>query len=387
MITVRRLPPLDPAFPRPRLIPGPTPRVLAMVSLVGANVIWGGSAVASKAALTHLPPLTLACLRVGVALVVLRAVLAMTGNAPASGRGPALLGLTGVALFCASQNLGLRYSSAGTTALLNGAIPVLTALLAALFLAERQGNRRIAGLAVSFAGIAVIVLHGPGGTVGASALGNVLPLASAVSFAAYAVLGRRVFAGANALAVVAGSTRYGLLFLLPGAVVELVMGKVGPVTLEDMALVLYLGAGCSALAFVLGGYGMAALEAGHAAAFGNLKPLVGVALAVLLLGERLAADQFLGGALVLTGVAITSWAPGRFGRTVRPWFRTTRFRRTFITLAYQRPQGGTVPGCVHTCSFTVTRPPRSHASPGEGQRGWTTKRCGPMGPPGARTTS
>jgi len=201
-----------------------------MVSLVGANVIWGGSAVASKAALTHLPPLTLACLRVGVALVVLRAVLAMTGNAPASGRGPALLGLTGVALFCASQNLGLRYSSAGTTALLNGAIPVLTALLAALFLAERQGSRRLAGLAVSFAGIAVIVLHGPGGAVGASALGNLLPLASAVSFAAYAVLGRRVFSGANALAVVAGSTRYGLLFLLPGAVLELATAGIGPVT-------------------------------------------------------------------------------------------------------------------------------------------------------------
>ena len=306
MITVRHLPSASPAFSLSQSIRLPSPRALAMLALAGANVIWGGSAVASKAALTHLPPLTLACLRVGIALVVLRALLAMTGNTPATGRGPALLGLTGVALFCASQNLGLRYSSAGTTALLSGAIPVLTALLAAFFLAERQGNRRLAGLAVSFAGIAVIVLHGPGGSFGAAALGNLLPLASAVSFAAYAVLGRRVFAGANALAVVAGSTRYGLLFLLPGAIVELITTGIGPVTARDLTLILYLGAGCSALAFVLGGYGMARLEAGHAAAFGNLKPLVGVTLAVALLGERMTADQLLGGTLVLAGVAIAN---------------------------------------------------------------------------------
>lgn len=306
MFTVRQSRPFSPAF-----TPWPhtsirSPRVLAVLALAAANAIWGGSAVASKAALTHLPPLTLACLRVAIAFAVLWVLLAMTGRKPATGRGPALLGLTGVALFCASQNLGLRYGSAGTTALINGAIPVLTALLAALFLRERTGGRRLAGLTVSFAGIAVLVVRGSGSSAGAAVLGNLLPLASAVGFAAYAVLGRRVFEGGNALAVVAGSTRYGLLFLLPGGAIELATTGPGRVSAGDAAMLLYLGAGCSALAFVLAGYGMAVLEAGHAAAFGNLKPLVGVALAVALIGERVTASQLFGGALVLLGVGIAS---------------------------------------------------------------------------------
>lgn len=226
-----------------------------------------------------------------------------------------MLGLTGVAVFCASQNLGLRYATASTTALLNGAIPVLTALLAAAFLGERFGGRRLAGSLVALAGIVTLVLRGSGASPGATALGNLLPLASAVSFATYAVLGRRVFVGGNTLAVVAGSVRYGLLFLLPGAVPELATGGLGPVTARDGMLLLYLGAGCSALAFVLGGYGLAHLEAGHGAAFGNLKPLIGVTLAVTLLGEPMTGGQLGGGVLVLLGLLFL-W-PGRM-RPSRP---------------------------------------------------------------------
>ncbi len=280
----------------------PIPRVLAGAAMIAANVAWGGSAVVSKAALASIPPMSLALLRVAVGFAILRLLLGKTGGRPATGRDPALLGLIGVALFCATQNLGLRYASAGTTALLNGAIPVLTLLLAALFLGEQVAGWRLAGLMVSFTGIVLLVLAGPGGPSGAPAIGNLLPLMSAVSFAGYAVLGRRSFSAGDALSLVAGSTRYGLFLLLPGALIEVIRGDVGIPTAEAGLLVLYLGAGCSALAFVFCGYGLARMEAGHAATFGNLKPVVGIALAVILLHEPLSIGQVIGGTLVLLGV-------------------------------------------------------------------------------------
>lgn len=283
----------------------PSP-ALAVLALVLANVAWGGSAVASKAALDTVPPIALAVLRVALAYALLRALLARTGGVPATGRGPALLGLTGVALFCLTQNLGLRYATAGTTALLNGAIPVLTLVLAALFLGEQVTGWRLAGLLTSFTGIVLLVLSGSGGTFSAAALGNLLPLASAVSFAGYAVLGRRYFGVGGALAIVAGSTRYGLLLLLPFAGIEALTTGVAQPGPSDWVLMLYLGAGCSALAFLLCGYALARMEAGHAATFGNLKPLVGIALAVTLLSEPVSLDQLGGGALVLLGVIVAT---------------------------------------------------------------------------------
>ena len=273
-----------------RVLP-PSSQILPLLALVGANALWGASAVASKPVVAHVPPLTAACLRVAIALIVLLPLVARTGGRPARGRAPALLGLTGVALFCLCQNVGLRYASAATTALLNGGIPILTAILAARLLGERLGGRGVAGVLVSGGGVAAIVLLGPGATFGAATLGSLLPLAGAVSFAAYTVLGRRTFAVGHTVAIVAGSTRYGLLFLLPGAGLELTTGELGPLTLSDVLLLLYLGVGCSALAFVLCGYGLARLEATQGAVCGNLKPLVGVGLAMGLLGESLTPGQ------------------------------------------------------------------------------------------------
>ena len=284
----------------------PAPPSLAALALLAANALWGASAVASKALLPHRPPLTLACLRLAVAVAVLLPPLARAGLRPTRDRPTALLGLTGLALFCLCQTLGLLYACAATTALINGGIPDLTALLATLLLKERLGGWRLAGLLVSGGGVAAIVLLGPGATFSASLLGTLLPLASAVSFAVYAVLGRRTFDTGNALPVVAGSTRYGLFFLLPGAGLELATVGVGPLTLQDLLLLLYLGVGCSALAFVLCGYGLARLKAGQGAVFGNLKPLVGVVLAILLLGESLSGGQLAGGALILVGVVLAS---------------------------------------------------------------------------------
>jgi drug/metabolite transporter (DMT)-like permease len=158
---------------------------------------------------------------------------------------------------------------------------------------------------LSLAGVAVIVFRGSGG-VGVAGPDSLLPLASAVSFAAYAVVGRRTFAADNALAVVAGSTRYGFLFLLPGAGIELATMGMRPLSVSSTVLLLYLGVGCSALAFVLCGYGLAHLDAGQGAVFGNLKPIVGIVLAVILLGESLTAGQVVGGGLVLLGVVLAS---------------------------------------------------------------------------------
>ena len=315
----------------------PSPRTLAVLALVGANAIWGGSAVASKAVLSHLPPLTLACLRVAIALAVLAPLVAHDGGRPTRGYPTALLGLTGVALFCVFQNVGLRDASAANTALINGGIPVLTALLAAVLLGERLGGRRLAGLLVSGGGVAAIVLLGTGATLGASSLGNLLAVAGAVSFAVYAVLGRRTFDAGNALAIVAGSTRYGLLFLLPGAGLELATVGVGPLTMSDVLLLLYLGVGCSALAFVLCGYGLARLDAGQGAVFGNLKPVVGVMLAVALLGESLTPGQLGGGALVLLGVGLASGRPSpeQADMPGRSWTLTRRISSLYRPVAYQ----------------------------------------------------
>lgn len=307
-MSIPALPMTDRAHARP-LAWGFTlqPRLLAILALFSANVIWAGSAVASKATLAHMQPLTMTSLRAAIAVVILTTLLRLRGVPVATGRIPALLGIMGVGLFGACQNVGLLFADATTTALLGAATPILTMALAVPMLGERLSGFQVTGMTIAFAGVGLIVLLGTGSMQGAAALANVLPLASAICFAAYNVIGRTAFRRENTLALVAGGARYGLLFLLPFTAFELTMTQPGAFSVQDVALLVYLGAGCSVVAFLLSGYGLSHMEAGHSGIYGNLKPVVGVILATTLLGEPLRMVQVGGGALVLLGIGIASW--------------------------------------------------------------------------------
>jgi drug/metabolite transporter (DMT)-like permease len=286
----------------------PAARVQAVLALILANVIWGTTFVATKPMLDRVPPLTIATGRFAVALLVLLPLVWRAGGRPVLGRNTALLGFTGVFLLYLTQNVGLDYTSATNGALIHGGIPVLTALLALPFLGERLDRRRLGGIVASMAGVAAVVLLGSGG-MGGSALGDALLLVSALALAGYLVLGRRAFPTGGSLEIVAGVACFGLLFLLPASAVELTVRGMARPTGGDLLGLLYLGAVASALAFVLWAHGLRHLEAGQAAVFANLTPLVGVAVAALLLGERVSAVQLGGGLLILGGVWLTTRRP------------------------------------------------------------------------------
>jgi drug/metabolite transporter (DMT)-like permease len=279
-----------------------------MVALVLASVLWGTADVAGKLALVTVPPATLAALRFGVALAILWPLARRAGGQRVPARVTAPLGLLGVALTFLLQNLGLDRTAAANASLLQGAAPVVTLMLAAAVLGERLGGRRLAAVGTAVVGVAAVTLPGDGG-VRAPGLGDALVLASTGCFAAFVVLGRRAFPVYGTLPVLAGMAAWGTAALLPAAAVELWLSRPAAIGPGEAALVLYLGAGCSALTYGLWGYALRHLEAGRAATFDALIPVVGVASAVLVLREAPLAWHLAGGALVVAGVWLAVCEP------------------------------------------------------------------------------
>ncbi len=288
--------------PSPRsLLPRSSP-ALAVLALTLATALWGTSFVAAKALLVDLPPVTLAFLRFALAGALLVPAAHLSGHRPLRGPRSALLGLSGVTLFFLFQNAGLRHASAAdATLILGGGLPALTALFGAGFLAERPSWRQLAGLACSLGGVASVALASGAGGAGANLRGNGLLVLAAISYAAYTVLGQQLFGGPRLLAVLAGSTCYGLLFLSPGVAVELATVEATWPGLQGLLLLLYLGGACSALAFALWAYSLRHLTVTQVAVVGNIELPIGVAAAALLLGEGLGSGQLVGGGLVLLG--------------------------------------------------------------------------------------
>jgi drug/metabolite transporter (DMT)-like permease len=281
---------------------GIAPRTWAILALLAANVIWGTTFVATKAILDRVPPITVATGRFAIALLVLLLLLAASKRRPILSRTTAVMGFVGILLVYVCQNVGLSYTGAANGALIHGGIPVFTMFIAAPLLGERLSRGRLAGLVLSLMGVTMVVLRDAREQLGVSVIGDGLVLLSALGLATYLVLGRRVFGGERQLELVAGVTVFGLLFLLPVTGMELATKGMEGLTQADVLGLLYLGAVASALAFMFWAYGLRHLEAGQAAVFANLNPLIGVIAAAIVLHEAISWIQLAGGLLILGGV-------------------------------------------------------------------------------------
>lgn len=270
----------------------------------------------TKVAMVDIHPVQLACLRFLIAGVLLSALARLTGARPDLGSRSAVLGLTGVALFIGIQNLGLQNArAADATIVIGGALPVAAALLGLLFLGEQLQPVRLLGLLCSLTGIALVSMAMQGGEASSHA-GLALLLLAAISGAAYATIGRKSYQTRSLLPLLAGCAIYGSLFLTPLAILEAYVAGAPFLHLQSLGMLLYLGAGCSALGFVLWAFGLRHLTALQSALICNLELPVGLATAALL-GERLQGEALAGGLLVVLGatLAVARWPIRAIART------------------------------------------------------------------------
>jgi drug/metabolite transporter (DMT)-like permease len=283
-------------------------RVAPVLALTLSRLIWVTADVATKMAIHAIPPITLATIRFLIAILAIGCLAKRRGVAMAPARVTAPLGLIGVALTFLLQNLGLARTAATNASLLQGAVPCLTLVLAALFLGERLGRRRLAAIAAVMLGVAAITLSS-GDSLRMPGLGDALVFASTGCFAAFIVLGRRAFPTYGTLPVLFGMTAWGAAALVPMAGLELAFMHPAGVGLRHIGLVLYLGAGCSALTYGLWGFALCHLEATRAAPFDALIPVIGTVTAVLVLRESPTIWHLMGGVLVIAGIWLTMREP------------------------------------------------------------------------------
>jgi len=129
----------------------------ALLAMVLATLLWGGTFVAIRDAVADVPPALLVSTRFLGAGVLFALVLLVRRRLPARRdvAGGALSGLLMVGGYFL-QAVGLRSTSAGSSAFLTCAGTLLAAFWAWLLLRERPGVRLTLGLALALAGAALL---------------------------------------------------------------------------------------------------------------------------------------------------------------------------------------------------------------------------------------
>ncbi len=284
----------------------------AMIALV---IFWGLAFVAIKQALVHMSWITLTFLRFAAADVCFGAYLLARPEA----RVPierkdwptlallAFFGFTGYHLFL---NLGETdpNTSAGTAALIIASAPAFIAVLAVPLLKERLRPVRAAGIALAFAGLAVMVaLANPGSEYSFRvSTGALAILPPALFTALYAVLGKGYLRRYKPFVFVAWTLFLGTLLTVP--LVLITSGEFVS-DLQTMGWagfwpVLYLGVFPTFIAYGIWFRGLERMPAAAAGAYVYLSTLVAVVGGIAILGETITGAGLLGGGMVIVGVVL-----------------------------------------------------------------------------------
>lgn len=285
----------------------PRPGKLALAFwLLMMLVLWSGNYVAGKIALRTLDPVTLTCLRLQLAAFIMLAIyFSRRERQPLklADAWPFLyLGFLGVIVNQGLFTVGLNYTTSDHSAVIIAVGPIIILLLARALKLEAFTAAKIVGMSISFVG--VYLLETEQGSPAHSPLlfGDLITLGGVIGFSAYAVLGKRVAAQYDAIAMNTFNCVAAALLLLPVTIRQCIHLDWHSVAWSGWLGMAYMAVGSSVAAYTIFYWVLRYMTASRVGAVSYFQPVVVILLSMAFLGERPSRMLLEGTALVLVGV-------------------------------------------------------------------------------------
>jgi drug/metabolite transporter (DMT)-like permease len=277
--------------------------------LLVLSLIWGGSFLFVGLAVHEIAPLSLVLVRVALAAAMLwplllarRERLVLPPGAPLAFLVLALLNnVVPFTLFVWAQ----QTIPSGLASILNATTPIWGVIVAHLFTADEKATpARVAGVALGFAGVAVMIGAGLLGQLVRDALGQLACLAATLCYALAGVHARRFKAmGVTPVAVATGQLTASALVILPLVLLFEPPWRAAAPSFHAWAAMIGLALLCTSLAYILYFRLIASAGATNALLVTFLIPIPAILLGALVLHERLEPRHFAGMALIGAGLA------------------------------------------------------------------------------------
>ena len=279
---------------------------LALLLLLGA--IWGTSFLFIKIVVTEVGPFTLVAGRLGLAAVLMWALLRLIKVPMPRSRhrwgAYAVTGLLNGALPFYLISWGEQYIPSGWAALLQSTTPIFTMLLAQVFTRDdRLTWRKATGIALGFCGVGLLMWPQVRGGVVSSIWGMLAIVGSSLCYAFASIFARRRLAGQHPLTSAAGQFTMGFAYILPLA---FVMERPLQISPSNQALGSWLALAVLGTVFAYAIYYtlLDRTSATFTTTVTYIVPINGLILGALVLGEDLSSMVVISLGIVLCGVLL-----------------------------------------------------------------------------------
>ncbi|HID87703.1 MAG TPA: EamA family transporter [Anaerolineae bacterium] len=279
--------------------------------VVGAALLWGTLGILFKHIIgTYgLSPLTLAFFRAALAFLGLLAGLGLfhrsllrldRRNIPFF----ALFGLVSVAGLYLCYAYAVHLTTVATAVVLLYTAPAFVTLIAWRAWGEPLTRRKGVSLLLTFVGCVLVARAYDPDQLRLNLPGLIFGLGSGLTYALYTVFGRQALRMHSPWTAVTYALGFGAAFLLPFQSPQALRFALQTPSLWWLLAAVALGPTVGA--YILYTTGLRHVQASAASIVATLEPVTAVALSFLLLGERFAPPQALGGLMIIAGVVLLS---------------------------------------------------------------------------------
>ncbi len=272
-------------------------------------VIWGCNFSVSKWALRQFPPLGFTALRfVGASVLLLAALWWREGRLlpPAGGMlRLTALGVVGNSIYQVCFIVGLSLTTASNSALVLASMPALVAGLGAALGIERLTRDGVRGLALASVGVVLVVAARGVSLQPGNYGGDALTLAAVVCWAAFTLGVRRLDLAMSPLAITTWTMVLGTPLLLAAGLPSLLGMQWSAISTLGWAGLAYSSVMSLVVAYLLWNASVRAIGSNRTAVYACITPLVAMASAMAILGERPSPIQLAGAAAIIVGVILS----------------------------------------------------------------------------------
>ena len=279
------------------------------LQFVGMAFAWGASFLFMKVSLDGMTWGQIAWARILIgAITMLVIVLFMRERMPRDLKlwaHLAVAGLSGVALPFLLWAWAEQYISSALASIFNGITPITTALMVTFaFHVEKLSRNQIIGIAIGLGGVFVIIAPWDGGLFGGSLWGQVAAILATICYGFTGGYLRKYVTPRGISAPMVAFGQVGTAEILMIVLSPVLLP--GPVVLNGWIILSMLALGIfgTGIAFLWNINVMRAWGPTRNSTVTYLTPIIGVALGVLILNERLSWNEPVGAAIAIVGILV-----------------------------------------------------------------------------------
>jgi len=282
--------------------------------LVCATLFWAGNFTIGKFAyLENIPPYSLAFLRWCLVWIILfpftyKEILKLKYKIKKNLSLFLILGFTSVCIFTSFTYNALNYTQVINASLFNTAIPVTIILVCFLLKIEKTNIFQISGLIISVLGILAIITR-----LDLSILlslnfnkGDLFMIGAIIAWGIYSAYLRKRTFDVSLLTLVHIICTFGLIFLLPLFILDVIQGKNIEISSNLFYILIYIAIFPSIGSYYCWAGAVEIIGANRAGIFLSLIPLFSTILAIIFFNEKFLFFHFIGSILIILGLFLSN---------------------------------------------------------------------------------